>query len=304
MEKQAIIEAKQEVLARKQNGEVMSMVENNKQQLAKAMATTIKAQPVVAAVTHAAAPAVVHSAPPSVLSAESKGWGAAESLDASDLTVPKIYHMQATSAAVKGSGNVRAGDFVDSITGEVLATKDAGLEVVIFGSYKTMIVSKLNPKSQKFDFVRTVPINKQNAMEYAAKKYIEEVGGETIKYNLTYNYYCLVPSRMTDLPYVLSLGSTKGKVAKRLNAMLYRISLKKSTASVVFRFTNIIEKNDKGDWFGFDVSQGRDVTKEELETAFEWFKKSQSQTFVVADSESETPPEHVVTDSGIDSIPF
>ena len=60
-------------------------------------------------------------------------WGAADNIESSDLLVGKIFHQQALSKFVQ-DGKAQAGDWCDSLTGEVLAKKDVGLPVIIFNS--------------------------------------------------------------------------------------------------------------------------------------------------------------------------
>ena len=226
--------------------------------------------------------------PPSVLAAD---WGAVEGLDTTDLLVPKIYHQQALSKFVS-DGLARAGDFCDSLTGEVLAKKDEKLQLIIFGSYKTMIVKK-EVAGGKWELDEIVTITPQNASEWANKPFTEN----GMQYSLTYNYLCLLPNKITELPYVLSLGSTKTKVARKLNTMLSKLSQAgKPGASVVFDFSSTAEKNDRGSWAGLEVTQGRNSTPEELTTAHAWYVKSKTQKFVASEEA------HTETDD--DDLPY
>lgn len=210
-------------------------------------------------------------------------WGAVEGLETSDLLVPKIFHQQALSKFAQ-DGLARPGDFCDSVTGQVLAKKGEKLEIIIFGSFKTMVISKMDPKSLKFFYEETIAITPENAMEMGAKPHVEEIGSETFKNNLTYNLYCLIPSLAKELPYVLSLGSTKAKVARKINTILYKLKeLKRPGASVVFELTSVEDSNDQGTWFNLEVSQGRDATAEELSRAHAWYLKSKTQKFKVVE---------------------
>lgn len=212
-------------------------------------------------------------------SVASSDWGAIEGLETTDLLVPKIFHQQALSKFAS-DGVARPGDFCDSLTGEVLATKDKKLEVIIFGSFKTMVIT-LNDKLKEI-----VTITRENAAYWDDKQRSVEEGVDKWEYNLYYNYYCLVPSKIKELPYVLSLGSTKTKVARKLNTMLYKLQqLKRPGASVVFELTSTSEKNDKGSWFGLEIAQGRNASDEELLRAHAWHVKSKSQKFTVVEEE-------------------
>lgn len=215
--------------------------------------------------------------PGAVLSAN---WGAIEELETTDLLVPKIFHMQAISKFVMDD-KASAGDFVDSLTGEVLAKKAEKLEIIIFGSFKTMVRSKKG-LNDKFEYHETITITPDNAKEWASAPFIE---GD-YKNSLQYNLYCLLPSKMNELPYVLSLGSTKTKTARKINTMIYKLAqIGKPGAAIVFELTNVVEKNDDGQWFGLEVNQGRFTTPEELLKAHAWHVKSKSQKFTVVEEE-------------------
>lgn len=218
--------------------------------------------------------------PGDVLSAS---WGAIEDMETTDLLVPKIWQMQAMSKLV-ADGKARPGDFVDNLTAEVLASKDSKLELIIFGKFKTVIVEKYDPFKNSFIYKETVTVLPENARELAEVSRGHEVVRDdgTYKYNLYQNYYCLLPSRMDELPYVFSLGSTKTKVALKLNTMIMKLTQqKKNGASVVFEVSSVQEKNDKGSWFGVEIGVGRATTAIELMKAHAWHVKSKSQKFSV-----------------------
>lgn len=229
---------------------------------------------------------------------QAANWGAIEELEATDLLVPKIFHQQAMSKLV-ADGQARPGDFCDSLTGQVLASKDETLEIIVFGSFKTLIVSKQEANGQwKLQHITTV--TPDNAREIASKPFTEEINGEQWKNSLQYNYYCLLPKNLKELPYVLSLGSTKTKAAKKLNTMLFKLNtIGKNGAAAVFNLKSVPEKNDRGQWFGLEITQGRWSTAEELLRAHAWYTKSKSQKFVVV--EEETAAEHSDDD---DAPPF
>lgn len=221
-------------------------------------------------------------------------WGAVEELETTDLYVPKIFHQQGLSEFVK-QGLARPGDWCDSLTGEVLAKKENALQVIIFGSYKTMVISKQISEG-KFKLDRIITILPENAKEMASKPLIEQTKDGLFKNNLQYNFYCLLPHKITELPYVLTLGSTKTKAAKKINTMLYKLStVKRPGASIVFALNSVEEKNDQGSWYGMEVTQGRNVEPEELLRAHAWYLKSKSQKFVAAEEDAKHDD---------DSIPF
>lgn len=228
-----------------------------------------------ATVTETAAPAVY-----------SGNWGAIEGLETTDLLVPKIFHQQAMSKFV-AEGKASPGDFCDSLTGEVITKKAEKLAVIIFGCFKEMVISKLDPSSNQFKLDRIVTVIPENAREWASRPLLEEIDGVKYKNNLRYNYYCLLPNKLDEIPYVLSLGSTKTRAAKKLNTMLLKLSqLRKPSAAKIFELSSVVEKNEKGSWFGVEITEARNATAEELMRAHAWYVKSKSEKFVVTEEEA------------------
>jgi hypothetical protein len=212
-------------------------------------------------------------------------WGVVESLETTDLLVPKIFHQQGLSQFVS-EGKAKAGDFCDSLTGEVLAGKDEKLEIIVFGSYKTTIVSVYDERAKKFQLKEIITHVPENAKQMAELQQEEDTPEGKIKRNIYYNLFCLLPSKISELPFVLSLGSTKTKAAKKINTMIFKLSQqKKPGAAVVFELTSVQEKNDKGTWYGIEVNQGRWTTPEELLRAHAWHLKSKTQKFNVVEEE-------------------
>ncbi len=213
-------------------------------------------------------------------------WGAIEEIETNDLLIPKIFHQQGNSTFTK-DGLARPGDFCDSITKEVLATKDKGIELIIFGQFKTMVTEQLEIASNKFKFQKSLIVVPQNAREVESLLGLHEIAGQTIRNSLQYNFYCLLPERKKEVPYVFSFKSTKAKVAKKVNTMLFKLAqINRNGASILFKFTNVKEENDQGDWLGLEVSQGRDTTLEEMMRARAWYMKSKSQKFVVVEEDA------------------
>lgn len=233
--------------------------------------------------------------------AEDANWGAIEAIDAKDILVSKVYHQQAMSKFV-ADGVAKPGEFVDSVTGEVLGTKDGGLDVVVFSAYKQLITKKRDKMYNKWETESIAVVTPQNAAELLTKPFEEEIDGEEYKHQLVYNFWLLLPDKIGELPYVISLGSTKTKTAKKLNALLMKLAqMKKPGAAKVFHLSNTTEKNDQGQWFGLDVTVKRDSTPEELAAAFEWYKRSKSAAVTVAPDEDE----HVGSGEASDEeVPF
>jgi hypothetical protein len=233
--------------------------------------------------TRADAPATVSYGNELVtVDALSANWGAIESMETTDILVPKIFHMQAMSKLV-ADGQARPGDFCDSLTGELLCKKEDKLEIIVFKLYKSMVVEVLDVMSNKYKLKEIVTVTKENAHFWAEKPYTESTESGDYKYNLLYNFYCLLPSKLNGLPYILTLGGKKTKTARKLGTMILKLGqIKRNGASVVFELESFPDKNDRGSWFGVEVEQGRDSTAIELMAAHAWYLKSKSKNIVEA----------------------
>jgi hypothetical protein len=206
-------------------------------------------------------------------------WGAADNIGSEDLLVGKIFHQQALSKFVQ-EGKAQAGDWCDSLTGEVLAKKDQPMPLIIFASYKKLLISESKLSNGKFDFVRSDDVTPANCN----LPWEEETPTGTIKRQLQYNYFCLLPGKILELPYILSLSSTKIKAAKKLNTMIAKLSrMNMPSASYVFNLHSIKETGDKGSWFGADITQGEKVTADQLAIAHDWYSQIKTQKVIVAE---------------------
>jgi len=247
---------------------------------------TVEGKEVVAAAPNAAAPnaAAPNAAELPEVTGVSATWGAADNIGSEDLLVSKIFHQQALSRFVQ-DGLAQPGDWCDSLTGEVLAKKDTPLTIVVFASYKKLLISESRLSNGKFDFVRADDVTPDNCN----LPWEEETPTGTIKRQLQYNYFCLLPQKMLELPYVLSLSSTKIRAAKKLNTMIAKLSrLKLPSAAFAFNLLSVKEQGDKGAWFGAEVTQGDKTPVEHLEIARDWYMQIKAQKVII----SEEPETH------------
>lgn len=227
-------------------------------------------------------------------------WGI-EDIETTDLLVPKIFHQQAMSKFV-ADGVARPGDFCDNLTGETLCKKEETLEVIIFGAFKTLVVSKFDNTKNRFEYVETQTVTPQNAREIASLPFTEERVDGRYKNSLYYNFYCLMPSKIEQLPFVMSMGSTKTQAAKKINNMRYNLTtvLKKPPVANVFELKSVQEENDQGKWFGLEVKLGRESTQQEMLRAYAWHVKSKSQKFTVVEEEQQVSANNMVDEN----VPF
>jgi hypothetical protein len=226
------------------------------------------------------------------------GWGAADVLSQNDLLVSKLYHQQAQSKLAKDL-KASPGDFCDSISGEIICKRETPLSVIIFGCHVNLLISKFNEQKEKYEWIKTVDITPENAnFEYK----VETREGK-FRNQIQYNYFCMLTARPDDLPYVLSMTSTKVKTAKRLNTLLAKLKkIGKPSAAYVFDFVNVKEAKDNDTWWGLDVIQSRATTPEELKTAFAWYQAMATSRLKVMDAQGSEEEQFQTGEDG--DIPF
>lgn len=240
----------------------------------------------------AAVPEVI-KAPGDNLPADLRGsWGAAKNISTENIVIPKIFHQQQLSEIVKKEIGVVAGDFCNSIDNSILAKRDEGLSIIIFNVFMNVLVKKLN--GLKWEWIRTEPVNDHNTKP----PYTRDTPEGKISHSLQYNFMCLIPGRLKGLPFVLSMSSTKTAAARLLCTMIATLDLDNlPSAAFVFELKNVKEKKDNNEWYGLEVSKGRDTTEEELRKAFEWFNKTKDFTGFTVDDADEKEVEGVVVKS-------
>lgn len=243
----------------------------------------------------AEAPAVVETNLPGI---SDSAWGASESNEASDLLVSKLFHQQAISKQVS-EGNAAAGDWCDSVTGEVVCKKDSPLQILVFHSKKNLLRSKLDTERGKYKWFRTEDLTPENAN----LPFKEDTPEGSFMNQIQYNFFCLLVGKVEEMPYVLSLSSTKTRTAKKLNTMFQKLArLKKPSASLVIELTSVKESNESGSWLGLEVKAGRSATADELKIAFDWYQTLKTSKVRVHEGEDEPAASQAAGDDS--DIPF
>ncbi len=217
-------------------------------------------------------------------------WGAGESTEASDILLPKIFLMQGMSDLVS-AGDARPGEFRDSITGELLTDDKGNLDVAVFHSFKTWQIFKAVGGNKEFDRREDYTVENANA------PYNWREGGVDYHRDKVFHFYCLLPSKIDDLPYVLSLSRTSTQGAKQLATIFAKLQrMKQPSAAVVVTLTAVKQQNDKGTFYVVNAKQSRRSTTAELAACRSWYDEIRaSQTKYKVDEEDKpvdvTPPE-------------
>ena len=194
-------------------------------------------------------------------------WGQND-LGARDFVIPKILLMQNTSELV-GEGKAKLGDFIDSITGDVLGAIDRPIQFIPFHMDKMWIISSRPLGDSKFEFDRYEPVSPANM-----DRPLQEVqGNREVKYEYTLQFYVLRPEDPT-LPYVLSFKSTSARAGKVLSTQMF---VRNRAAGLVppahvMELSGKREKNDKGIFAVMEVKAGPRTSPELVAECLNWFK--------------------------------
>lgn len=191
-------------------------------------------------------------------------WGETE-VSSGDIVIPKILLMQGLSEAV-AEEKAKMGDFLDSLSGEVIGNHKKPVQVIPFHLERIWIHSKNNGKDFEFDSITTA--NNPNEHEY-----IEVVDGTEWKHEYCMNFYVLRPEDMS-LPYVVSFKGTGRKAGKALATQMFvkNKMAGKIPPAFVMELSAHKDSNDKGTYYVWDTKVSRESKPEEISQAFKWFK--------------------------------
>jgi hypothetical protein len=221
------------------------------------------------------------------LPAVDNGWGG-EGLSNSDIMVPKLLLMQGLSDLV-ADGTAIAGQIRDSLEGKlfggVMKAKEAptAMEVIPFSSFKTWVV--FEKRNGKDEYVKTVPFTAENegwAIE-------EVVGGVQVRRDKCLNFYVLRPEEIKEgaaFPYLVSFRRTSMPAGRKLATMAAKLRVfNQPIAMKVINLTASATENDKGKYFVYDLSSGRNSTAEEIVEAKKWHTTLKTANVKIDDSD-------------------
>lgn len=199
------------------------------------------------------------------MSQDLNAWGQGE-VSSRDIIIPKIHLMQGLSDLV-ADGKAKLGDFVDSLTGDLLGSIDSPVEFIPFHMTKAYIVSRRKKGEGKFEFERyELDTNTQYPFEVMD-------GEDTVKYEYALQFYVLLKSDMS-MPYVITFKSTSLRAGKVLSTQMY---IRNRAAGLVpcaysMMLSGKKEKNDKGTFAVMEVKIGNKTTDTEIAECLNWYK--------------------------------
>jgi hypothetical protein len=211
-------------------------------------------------------------------------WGENE-MTSQDMVIPKILCMQGLSDLVS-EGKAKMGDFVDSLSNEVIGSTDEPVEIVPFHMEKIYIISKREKGANRYEFDRIEAVTGQNY------PFEDEIDGMQFKYEYCLQFYCLRPDD-TSLPYVVSFKSTSLKSGKVLSTQMF---VRNRAAGLVPPAFHIElggrkEKNDLGTFIVMEVKQGKKTSDELIGQCLDWLKIIRAGKTRVEHNESNAAPQ-------------
>jgi len=187
-------------------------------------------------------------------------------LSSSDVIIPKIMTMQGLSKLVM-DGEAKFGDFVDSMTNEVLGGPKEPLEFIPFAMKKIWVISKKNGNDFEYDRIEDVtPANE-------GRPWTEIVDGQEYKNDKVMNFYVLLTKDMS-MPYVLPFKGTSMKAGRALATQMYmkNKAAGKHPAAKAMTLESVKNSNDKGTYAVLNTKVSRDSNADEVKECLRWYQ--------------------------------
>lgn len=216
----------------------------------------------------------------STVAQDLNAWGDSN-VSSRDMVMSKILVMQGLSELVT-ENKARFGDYVDSVTHEVLGSIDKPLEIIPFHMDKTWLISSREKGEEKYKFERYEAINASNENKYP---FSEIVGSTEFKYEYTYQFYVILPTD-PSMPKVISMKGSSSKSGKALATQMY---VRNKFAGLVppaytMELGGKKEKNEKGTFAVMETKPKYKTSDEDIRLCLDWMKVIQAGKARVAES--------------------
>lgn len=164
------------------------------------------------------------------------------------------------------------GEYIRTDTKETIGTKETPLEVIVLDVFKTWRKVKSEEPNQGTSL---------GSMPFVIGEVPEKEGvtddGDKYKVQLQYNFICMLPDRLDDLPIIFPLRSTSTGAAKFLITQC-NLAVKKGQPSwgKTYLITSSTKQDGNRKWFFSQAKSGQETTPEQMAASEEWFKLSQT----------------------------
>lgn len=221
-------------------------------------------------------------------------WGQAPQLSTQDIKLPVLQLVQAMSESAK-QGKAREGDFFDTSSDRVIGNIKDGLEIIPIHMNIMWHILHYDKKQKKYIWTAKTPLETNPSKpNYNDKwKYEETIpvdGVQTeVRRERRMEYFVLIPSGDSTLPYHLTFKVTSIKAGKQLATQMYveNANAQLPPPARAFILGGHSDKNDKGSFSVMDIKPSRNSSSEEIATAFKWYKLILAGAVQVADVKEE-----------------
>jgi len=215
------------------------------------------------------------------LSTDVESWDDQVEGGAEELIIGKVLMQQGLSDRVS-DGLAKLGDYVNTLSGEVVGGFDKELDLIPFMFTRRYVVSEKKPGSSRFTFKRFDTITKANEK---APWFFDENGVE-MKREYLREFYCIDPND-TTLPVIIGFKSTSAQVGKQIWMQMYHMNKAAGKVPPAYHIT-IGSKKESKDGAAYAVStykRGNESTNEEITICRQWMNTLKTQDIRVDDSD-------------------
>lgn len=212
-------------------------------------------------------------------------WGS-ERASSKDMVIPRINLMQDISQLVK-DGKARPGQIVDGSTGEIIGGTDKKIELIPILTYAEWLlydVLQLGGGKTKDKYTGKILCDKTN--ENLPSE--DFVNGAPVRRVRQINVLSLLPTRLEDLPFIISFKKTGTMAGKKLSTHFQVSAMKGAPAArTVFNLYSSKATTDSYTYFRYEVETGRPATTDEVSVAYHWYQLFNQGAAKVADEQVE-----------------
>jgi len=217
-----------------------------------------------------------------------ESWGAGSDLsDNSDLyqndfLIPKIWQVQAMSEILKDKNSkARQGDFINSLTGDILSNSEEGLRFVVVSTFKKWQAFSLDDSNNK---VFESDYGGIMTLENANWPYKEELDGKSISRRQVNSFIVLLEEdvkQRNPQPYCIDFAASSKKAGRILVTAVKNSTdkwyegpngpMKLPAAAFAYEVKGHIEKFEKGECYVKDIKGVGHSNKSAVEMAREMY---------------------------------
>lgn len=218
---------------------------------------------------------------------DNTAWGA-EGVDTKDTLIPMLLLMQGMSGLVLKQRKCQVGQFVNSVTHEVLGDDKNPIEIIPVSTFKTWVLyEKLKTaKGNSREWKGTVNYDANNSHWLR-----EEVmpNGTIISRDEVLNFFVLLPRDIGKLdikPYLLAFRRTGYKTGQKLSTFFRDCQrMRVPPASRVFKLSQHMKEGDEGAYCVPDLELGRATQPQEVKVAYSCYLELAKGTHQVDESD-------------------